>query len=37
MYRKIGKNDFAIQYFKNVKHGDFRHAAKEEMKKLNAI
>lgn len=37
MYRKIGKNDFAVQYFKNVKHGDFRYAAQEEMKKLNAI
>ncbi|WP_338790078.1 tetratricopeptide repeat protein [Bernardetia sp. Wsw4-3y2] len=37
MYRKIGKNDFAIQYFKNVKHGDFRYAAQEEMKKLNAV
>ena len=37
MYRKIGKNDFAIQYFKNVKHGDFRYAAQEEIKKLNAI
>jgi len=37
MYRKIGKNDFAIQYFKNVKHGDFRYAAQEEMKKLDAI
>ncbi len=37
MYRKIGKNDFAIQYFKNVKHGDFRYAAQEEVRKLNAI
>lgn len=36
MYRKIGKNDFAIQYFKNVKHGDFRYAAQEEMKKINS-
>jgi tetratricopeptide (TPR) repeat protein len=36
MYRKIGKNDFAIQYFKNVKHGDFRYAAQEEMRKINA-
>ncbi len=37
MYRKIGKDDFAIQYFKNVKHGDFRYAAQEEIKKLNAV
>ncbi|WP_291728871.1 tetratricopeptide repeat protein [Bernardetia sp.] len=36
MYRKIGKNDFAIQYFKNVKHGDFRYAAQEEMKKISS-
>ena len=34
MYRKIGKNDFAIQYFKNVKHGDFRYAAQEEIDKM---